>query len=199
MSLKTSYTLLSPIYDLVVKSAFEQTRKKYLQKYEPGINDTVLITGIGTGLDIPHLPANPKYVGIDLTYAMLARAKKNNLQRKDIVLHCGDAMQLPYASEIFNDIIMHLILAVVPDPVQALQEAARVLRPGGCIYIFDKFLKPGQIAPLRRLLSLLSQHIATRTDVIFEEVLKQCPELNIVSDEPAKISGWFRYIKLQKQ
>ena len=202
MSLKTSYTLLSPIYDLVVKSVFNQARIKHLQQFKPGINDTVLITGIGTGLDIPHLPGNPQYIGIDLTPAMLARAKKHTKQRKDVVLHCGDAMQLPYADKTFDSIIMHLILAVVPEPTQALKEAARVLSPGGNIYIFDKFLQPGQFAPFRRIINLLSRHLATRTDVIFETLLQQCPELELVCNEPTTIfkimPSWFRYIQLQK-
>ncbi|MDH5573142.1 MAG: class I SAM-dependent methyltransferase [Gammaproteobacteria bacterium] len=202
MSLKTSYTLLSPFYDHVVKSAFDRHRKKFLLEFKPEKSDTVLITGIGTGLDIPHLPVNPRYIGVDLTFSMLARAKKYTQQRQDVLLHCGDAMQLPYADNIFDHIIMHLILAVVPEPALALKEAARVLRPGGSLYVFDKFLRPGQLAPIRRIVNLFSRHLATRTDVVFETLLQQCPELELVSNKPANIiklmPGWFRYIKLKK-
>ncbi|MCW9023256.1 MAG: methyltransferase domain-containing protein [Gammaproteobacteria bacterium] len=198
MSLKHSYTFLSPIYDLLVKPAFHDVRQKYLQQYHPEKEDTVLIVGIGTGLDIPHLPENPRYIGVDLTPAMLNYAKQYSAQRSDIVLHCGNAMRLPYAESRFDTIIMHLILAVVPNPQMALDEAARVLKPGGQILILDKFLRPGQFAPVRRLISFLSRHLATRTDVTFEPLLAQRPDLKLLHDEAAMASGWFRYIKLEK-
>ena len=199
MSLKHSYTFLSPIYDWLVKPAFHQVRKKYLQQFQPQIDDRVLIVGIGTGLDIPHLPPKPLYVGIDLTPAMLNYAKPLSAQRSDVVLHCGNAMQLPYADQSFDTVIMHLILAVVPEPQAALNEAHRVLKPGGQILILDKFLRPGQTAPIRRLISLVSKHLATRTDVVFEPLLEAHQDLNLLQDEAVMGKGWFRYIKLEKQ
>jgi len=87
---------------------------------------------------------------------------------------------------------------VVPEPARALTEAVRVLKPGGQILIFDKFLKPGQKAPLRRLISPLLGRLATRTDVVFEDVLRDVSSLQLVSDVPALAGGWFRLIRLRK-
>ena len=67
---------------------------------------------------------------------------------------------------------MHLILTLVPEPELALKEACRILKPDGQIYLLDKLLRPGQIAPVRRLLNIVIRHIATRTDVIFEDILR---------------------------
>ena len=199
MSLKHSYTFLAPIYDYIVKPAFADLRRKNLTHLKPAENEEILLTGIGTGLDIPWLPSGPRYTGIDLTPAMLARAGKQMAGRKDIELKLGNAMQLPFKDERFDTIIMHLILAVVPDSHRALQEAQRVLRPGGRILILDKFIRPGQLALSRRLLSLFLRHIATRTDVVFEPLLAQCPQLTLIRDEPALAKGWFRYIELRKK
>ena len=91
-----------------------------------------------------------------------------------------------------------IILAVVAEPQQVLAEAARVVKPGGQILILDKFLRPGQRAPFRRLLNLITRHIATRTDVVFEDLLTQIPALQLIQDEPSLAGGWFRRIQLQK-
>ncbi len=198
MSLKHSYTLLAPIYDYIVKPAFVELRKKNLRQLNPVENEKILLTGIGTGLDIPWLPHGPRYTGIDLTPAMLERARQQIGSRDDIELKIADAMQMPFADNHFDTIIMHLILAVVPDSQRALQEAQRVLRPGGRILILDKFIRPGQLAISRRLLSIFLRHIATRTDVVFEPLLAQCPQLKLIRDDPALAKGWFRYIELQK-
>ncbi len=199
MSLKHSYTFLAPIYDYLVEPTFADLRRKNLSCLKHAENEDILLTGIGTGLDIPWLPAGPLYTGIDLTPAMLVHARKQIAGRKDIKLEVGDAMQLPFDNEHFDTIIMHLILAVVPDSHRALQEAQRVLRPGGRILILDKFIRPGQWALSRRLLSIFLRHIATRTDVVFEPLLAQCPQLTLIRDEPALAKGWFRYIELQKE
>ncbi|MGB4874955.1 MAG: methyltransferase domain-containing protein, partial [Candidatus Competibacter sp.] len=115
-----------------------------------------------------------------------------------IRLDVGDARRLPYRDTTFDSVVLHLILAVTPQPEQVLAEAARVLWPGGQLLIFDKFLRPGQAAPVRRLLSPLLGLLATRTDVVFERVLARTPGLEIVSDQPALAGGWFRRIVLRK-
>ncbi len=199
MGLKFSYTLLAPIYDSIVSSATQSMRISSIQRIEQSLPQNILVNGIGTGLDLQYLPAHHHYTATDLTPAMLDRCRSRLLQHKlDVQLHTADVMQLPFNDNQFDVVLMNLILAVVPDPLLALQEASRVVKPGGKIYIMDKFIRPGQFAPTRRLLSFFMRHIATRTDVVFEHLLKQCPDLELTQDKPALLSGWFRLIDLHK-
>jgi ubiquinone/menaquinone biosynthesis C-methylase UbiE len=199
MALKHSYTLLAPLYDALVAAPLDQWRQKSLARLGDTAGKSILINGIGSGLDIPYLPRDANLIGSDITPAMLARAKKRATEYGcDIELICADSQQLPFEKQSFDIIIMHLILAVVPDSQRALQEASRVLKPGGQIYIYDKFLRPGERALIKRLLNVVLRHIATRTDVVFETVLAHSSDLKIISDEPALAQGWFRLIQLQK-
>jgi len=200
MALKHSYTLLAPIYDTMVSGPIDAYRFKSLSRVKNAADKQILINGIGSGLDIPYLPEEPCYTGTDITPAMLNRARKRASNHSiKIDFQVADSQSLPFQDNSFDAIIMHLILAVVPNPELALNEACRVLKPGGKIYIFDKFIQTGQLAIMRRLLSIFIRHIATRTDVIFEEVLKICPQLEVIHDEPALAKGWFRLIELNKQ
>jgi ubiquinone/menaquinone biosynthesis C-methylase UbiE len=207
MALKHSYTLLAPVYDRIVSGPIDDYRKKSIDRLKNAKDKVILINGIGSGLDIPYLPDDANYIGTDITPAMLALAQKrldkanhntthNNV---NITLQLADSQSLPFDDDYFDDIVMHLILAVVPKPELALQEACRALNPGGRILLFDKFIRPGQLALGRRFINLFLRHIATRTDVIFEDVLTTCPQLNLIHDEPALAKGWFRLIELQKQ
>ncbi|MDR2188175.1 MAG: class I SAM-dependent methyltransferase [Azonexus sp.] len=157
----------------------------------------VLLAGVGTGLDLPHLPATRRYIGLDLNPSMLRRAlpRVGNL---DFAPVQGDVQNLPFAAAAFDAAVLHLILAVAPQPQRCLGEIARVVRPGGTIVVFDKFLRRGQSAPLRRWLNPLVRRVATRLDVIFEDVLAAVPQLVREDDRPALGGGWFRLIRLRR-
>jgi ubiquinone/menaquinone biosynthesis C-methylase UbiE len=198
MSLRTSYRFLAPIYDQAVEKPLRRARLRSLGALPAGRPQLVLLDGVGTGLDLPHLPAVHRYVGVDLTRAMLDRARA---RRDDLAVDLveGDSQALPFADACFDHAILHLILAVVPDPARCLGECARVLKPGGTVLILDKFLRHGERAWLRRALNPLARRIATRTDVVFEDALASAPTLRLIDDQPALAGGWFRCIRLMRQ
>lgn len=196
MSLRRSYTLIAPLYDLAVDRATRQIRRHSLGAL-PTAPGRILLAGIGTGLDLPHLPAQHRYVGVDLTEAMLRRALPRTGQL-DFAAVQGDVHALPFADASFDGVVAHLILAVVPQPALCLREIARVLKPGGEALILDKFLRRGQAAPLRRLLNPLARRVATRLDVVFEDLLDGVHGLLLVDDQAALAGGWFRRIRLRR-
>lgn len=196
MSLRHSYALIAPFYDAAIAAATQRARQQSLAAL-PATPARVLLCGIGTGLDLPYLPAQHRYTGIDLTEAMLRRAVRRPA-KLDIGWVQGDVQKLPFADGSFEHAILHLILAVVPEPAACLAEAARVVAPGGSLLVFDKFLHPAERAPLRRLLNPLTRRLATRLDVVFEAVLARTPGLELLSDRPALAAGWFRLIHLRR-
>ena len=196
--LRWSYSLIAPIYDVIITGPLRQARIRSLSALPAKNAGSVLLSGIGTGLDLPLLPALHRYTALDFNAAMLERSKPRGAGLQ-VGWVLGDSMALPFSDARFDHVVLHLILAVVPQPVQCLSEAARVLKPGGTIILLDKFLRPQQTALLRRALNPLSRRIATRMDVVFEDVLSQVPQLEKISDIPLLAGGWFRGIVLQKK
>jgi len=211
VSLQRSYTLLAPFYDFVVSPLVARARAQSLSALHSAEPADVLLDGVGTGLDLPLLDARHRYTALDITRAMLDRAVRRALAPRergerrdegklalDLAWIQGDSEALPLADAAFDCVVLHLIVAVVPHPERALAEAARVTRAGGTLLVIDKFLAPGAAAPLRRLLNPLASRIASRTDVVFEDVLARVPTLRVRSDEAAAAGGWFRRITLTK-
>ena len=195
--LRLSYSLIAPMYDLFIEAPMREARRNSLATLSDSKPGKVLISGAGTGLDLPLLPALHRYTALDFNPAMLERAKSRR-EGLDVEFVLGDSMDLPFADAQFDTVVLHLIVAVVPEPRRCLSEAARVLKPGGSIILFDKFLQPKQLAPVRRLFNGFTRRFATRMDVVFEEVLQAAPELQVASDKPALANGWFRSIVLHK-
>lgn len=197
MSLRTSYTLIAPFYDWLIGPALGRVRAKSLTRLPRNGGAHILLNGIGTGLDLPLLPAAHRYTALDLTRAMLQKALPRG-SHLDLQWAQGDSQRLPFRSETFDHVLLHLILAIVPDTRAALREAARVVKVGGRLFILDKFLHQGEAAWLRRMINPLARRVATRTNVVFEEALAGMNELRIITDEPVMAGGWFRMITLEK-
>ena len=109
-----------------------------------------------------------------------------------------DARNLTFPDASFEAVIMHLILAVMPQPELGLKEAARVLKSGGHIAIFDKFLRDQeQPSNARRLLNLV-------TGTLFSDINRRLGPLVhgtgllVDRNEPAGFGGMFRSITLSK-
>jgi phosphatidylethanolamine/phosphatidyl-N-methylethanolamine N-methyltransferase len=201
--LRWSYSLIAPIYDLAIARSLHKARSLSLSALPTVGAGEVLLSGVGTGLDLPLLPVQHHYTALDFNAAMLSRARPRGAKLSSTGLRVewvlGDSMALPFPDARFDHVVLHLILAIVPRSELCLSEAARVLKPGGTIILLDKFLRPKKLALLRRALTPLSRRIATRMDVVFEEVLGEVPQLQLVSDVPLLAGGWFRGIVLQKK
>ena len=138
------YTLWAPAYDALVHAAgFDAARRVSIDRLRLAPNDRVLIVGAGTGLDLDLLPPTVHVSAIDVTPAMLKHLERRAAGTgRSVTTRVMDGRQLEFSDGSFDAVVMHLILAVMPQPECGLREAVRVLRPGGRIAVFDKFLRP---------------------------------------------------------
>jgi ubiquinone/menaquinone biosynthesis C-methylase UbiE len=102
----------------------------------------VLEIGIGSGLNFPHYGREVReVVGVDPAPALLRRAAKaGGWMPFKIRLLCQSAEHLPYPDQSFDCVVTTWTLCSIPDPLAALVEARRVLRPGGRLLFVDKSL-----------------------------------------------------------
>lgn len=195
------YAFWAPVYDRMVRLApFGVARRSAIEALELRPGEKALLVGIGTGADLPLLPDGVEITGIDLSEAMLSRARHTARRRGQIAdLRQGDARSLPFADRQFDAVILTLILSVVPEPRRCLAEALRVLRPGGQIAVFDKFLPDGKRRPsfLRRVLNILTRAFGTDINRRFEEIAAK-QECALVSNAPSSFSSSYRIILLSR-
>ena len=194
------YRLWSPIYDGLFDRLFAAPgRRRAMQILALRPGERVLLVGVGTGADLPLLPAGVCAVGLDLSPDMLARAQaKLPLMGRDVTLVQGDAQALPPGMEGFDAAVLHLVLSVVPDGTACLHETLRALRPGGRAVIFDKFAPDGGRLTLgRRLVNLVTTLAGTDITRRFGDMAAQSDCVK-VHDEPSLLRGAYRVILIQK-
>lgn len=120
-----------------------------------GLSGDLLDAGVGTGRNFPYYPDGTNVTGIDLSPAMLARAaaRKDKLATP-VGLREMDVTALAFADDSFDAIVSTFMFCVLDAEHQqpALEELARVCRPGGVIHILEYAVSQN---PLHRLIMKL--------------------------------------------
>ena len=120
-----------------------------------GLNGTLLDAGVGTGRDFPFYPDGSKVTGIDLSPAMLDRARRRREKFGiEVDLREMNVMKMDFADDSFDAIISSFLFCVLNAEHQqpALEELGRVCRPGGIIHILEYAISEN---PLRRFIMKL--------------------------------------------
>jgi ubiquinone/menaquinone biosynthesis C-methylase UbiE len=126
-----------------------------LSHLRPGMR--LLDCGCGPGaitLGLAEAVAPGEAIGIDLEPTELAKARALAAERgiANVRFETGNVYELPYAGASFDAVYASLVLQYLRDPLAALKEIRRVLKPGGVVGVADYDFGSILVAPLTPLL-----------------------------------------------
>jgi len=193
-----SYQVMAYTFWDSIVSGFKPGRIRAMQLLDIQPDDTVLFVGEGSGLDFECLPptiskANLK--AFDYASHMVAQSKVKAKQFGIPEANCfvADAQQLPFTTEKFDKIFFPLSLGSIPNPSLALQEAERVLAPGGKIVVFEKLVDDeSSVSRKRRCLNFFTQLVFADINRNLTQMLGDESPLKIVHYESLtnKLEGY---------
>lgn len=151
------YQRIAAWYDLLDRP-FERRRYRALRPllFED-LHGRLLDAGIGTGRNCAYYPPDAVVSGIDLSPAMLERARDRcPTLAAGGRLYEMDVTRLEFPAGSFDAAVVTFLFCVLPVECQvpALRELGRVVRPGGLIRLLEYVRPRGKV---RRLVSRLWQ------------------------------------------
>jgi arsenite methyltransferase len=118
-----------------------EQRRRVCQAVDAEPGSSVLDIGSGPGLLVRDLAAmvgaEGRVCGIDRSEGMIAMAKRRCADLPWVELEPADAAELPYPDATFDAVVSTQVYEYVADMAAALDELARVLKPGGRAVILD--------------------------------------------------------------
>ncbi len=109
----------------------------------------VLEVGVGTGKNMPYYPKGVQVTAVDLTPGMMAYAKKRAAELNvDVDLQLGDAQNLDFPDDTFDDVVSTFVFCSVPDPTLGLKELLRVTKPHGRLLMLEHMRTENEIVGL---------------------------------------------------
>ncbi|MDX1523286.1 MAG: methyltransferase domain-containing protein [Anaerolineae bacterium] len=123
---------------------FVEMREEYLRQMNLPSEASILDLGCGTGVVTRALAAREGFsgsvTGIDYSPELISAAKR--LAEEEgvadrVEFRVGDAQSVEDEDESYDAVILHTVVSHVPDPGAVVSEAARILKPGGSVAIFD--------------------------------------------------------------
>lgn len=140
ISRQKTYDRIARLYD-ILDLPFENVRYKPVRQILfDGLKGDLLDAGVGTGRNFPYYPAGSKVTGIDLSPAMLDRARRRKEKLGTPVdLKEMNVLDLGFADDSFDAVVSTFLFCVLDDEHQqpALEELCRVCRSGGDIHILE--------------------------------------------------------------
>ncbi len=129
----------------------------------------ILDVGCGTGKMLRNAKGNYEKYGIDISESLIKKARQEDPYS---MYDVGDSCKLPYDSGSFDLVMCHSVLHHLEDPKKAIDEIARVSKPGGSIFVRD-LARPASEEILQNLfLGYLASHYDEQNKRLFENSLR---------------------------
>src|ERR1700691_4523427 len=145
-----------------------------------GLGETVLDLGSGGGLDVllsaKRVGPTGKAYGLDMTDEMLALAEENKKKSglTNVEFLKGEIENIPLPDDKVDVIVSNCVINLSGDKDRVLQEAFRVLKPGGRLAISDVVVRGEVPHEIRRNMELWVGCVAgALTDVDYREKLQK--------------------------
>jgi phosphatidylethanolamine/phosphatidyl-N-methylethanolamine N-methyltransferase len=165
-----AYARWAPVYDLVFGPVFRRGRSAAIEAAER-IGGRVLEVGVGTGISLPDYARSCRITGVDISEPMLAKARERvarfGLRNVEQIM-VGDAERLAFEDDSFDSVVAQYVVTAVPNPERALDEFARVVRPGGEIIITTRVgAEKGMRGAIEKALMPVTSRLGFRTEFAF--------------------------------
>jgi phosphatidylethanolamine/phosphatidyl-N-methylethanolamine N-methyltransferase len=201
-----AYDRWAPVYDLVFGGVFGKGRHAAIVATN-SIGGRVLEVGVGTGISLPQYGANVRIFGTDISEAMLRKAKQRvaELRLKNVEgLAVMDAEKLEFPDDSFDVVMAQYVVTAVPNPEVALDEFARVLRPGGEMIILSRVSADGgmrrfieqALQPVVRSLGFRTAEFAWSR---FTQWMSSAHDVELIERRPVPPLGHFSLIRFRKK
>jgi phosphatidylethanolamine/phosphatidyl-N-methylethanolamine N-methyltransferase len=201
---ETAYDRWAPIYDLVFGGVFSKGRRAAIQATND-IGGRVLEVGVGTGISLPQYAPNLRIFGTDISEGMLrkARARVSEFRLKNVEgLAVMDAEKLEFPDNSFDVVMAQYVVTAVPNPEAALDEFARVLRPGGEMILLSRVSADAGLRHfIERRLQPVVRQLGFRTDFAWSRYTQWASKahgVELVERRPVPPLGHFSLIRFRK-
>ena len=202
---KRAYKRWAPYYDRVYHKLLADAHAKTARAAAKAGPD-ILEIGVGTGLVLPWYPAGTRVIGVDLSFDMLERARDKMLSGaapQTRLVAAMDACRLGFADASFDAVAVPFVIPLVPDPEGALDEAMRVLKPGGEIVISSKLgYDRGAMAKIEEWVAPLMKKVGWSSAFRIERIKAWAQargDVEVVEIAPLFPAGWFKLMRLVKR